>query len=181
MIYLQLFVAFLIVGLVSFGGGYAMVPLLHEFIVDRYGWMNAAEFTDMVAIAGMSPGPIAANSAAIVGYHQAGLLGGVIASAGIVFPSFVIVLAAAGLMKRMRGKGELLQSAFYGLRPAITGLIVYAAIAMAWNNGLIAPWSWHTISQLLFFAGCLIALLFFRVHPVIVILVSGVVGAVLYS
>ena len=103
----------------------------------------------MVAIAGMSPVSIAANSAAIVGYHQAGLLGGVIATAGIVFPSFVIVLVAAGLMKRMRGKGELLQSAFYGLRPAITGLIVYAAVAMAWNNGLIAPWSWHTISQLL--------------------------------
>lgn len=180
MILVQLLLVFFIIGLVSFGGGYAMVPLVQDFVVDRFGWMSPAEFTDTVALAGMAPGPIAANGATIVGYHQAGLPGAIAALTGIILPSFIIILLLAALFKK-HGSNRLVQSAFYGLKPAITGLILYAAFIMALNNGLMAEWSVHTASQVLIFLGSLAALLFFRIHPVIVILVSGVIGMVIYS
>lgn len=180
MILIQLLVVFFIIGLVSFGGGYAMVPLVQDFVVDRFGWMSSSEFTDTVALAGMAPGPIAANGATIVGYHQAGILGAVAALTGIILPSFIIILLLAAWYRK-HGNNKLVQSAFYGLKPAITGLILYAAFIMALNNGLVAEWSYHTASQVLIFLGSLAALLFFRVHPVIVILVSGVLGMVIYS
>lgn len=180
MIYWQLFAVFFIVGLVSFGGGYAMIPLVHDFVVERFGWLTASEFTDMFAISGMAPGPIAANSATIIGYHQAGILGAAVAAIGIVLPSFIIVIVAALLIAHFR-EGNLLRSAFYGLRPTVTALILYAALVMAMQNGLIASWSMHTMSQLLIFLISLAALLFLRIHPVIVILVSGIVGMIVYG
>jgi len=180
MIYMQLFAVFFIIGLVSFGGGYAMIPLVHDFVVDRFGWMSPTEFTDTIAIAGMAPGPIAANSATIIGYEQAGIGGAASAIIGIVLPSFGIILALALLAKKLH-HNRTVQSAYYGLKPAITGLILYAAMVMAMNNGLVAEWSWHTLSQVIIFLCSLAALLFLRIHPVIVILVSGAVGVLLYS
>lgn len=179
MVYVQLFAVFFVVGLVSFGGGYAMIPLIHDFVVERLRWMTASEFTDMIAIAGMAPGPIAANSATVIGYHQAGLYGAMTASIGVVLPSFVIIITAALLYDKFQ-RGIRMQSALYGLRPVITGLILYAAFVMAAQNGLVAGWSMHTFSQLLIFLASLAALLFLRIHPLIVIIGSGLVGMLIY-
>ena len=95
MIYLQLFFSFLQVGLFSFGGGYAAMPLIQEQIVTKHGWLNMVEFTDLISISQMTPGPIAVNSATFVGNKIAGIMGALIATAGCILPSCIIVMSIA--------------------------------------------------------------------------------------
>ena len=92
MIYLQLFFSFLQVGLFSFGGGYAAMPLIQEQIVTKHGWLNMVEFTDLISISQMTPGPIAVNSATFVGNKIAGITGALVATAGCIFPSCIILI-----------------------------------------------------------------------------------------
>ena len=95
MIYIQLFFSFLRIGLFSFGGGYAAMPLIQSQVVDRYGWLTISDFTDLITISQMTPGPIAINAATFVGNQVGGILGAVVATAGCVFPSCVIVTILA--------------------------------------------------------------------------------------
>lgn len=95
MIYLQLFFSFLQVGLFSFGGGYAAMPLIQEQIVTKHGWLTMVEFTDLISISQMTPGPIAVNSATFVGNKIAGITGALVATAGCIFPSCIIVMSIA--------------------------------------------------------------------------------------
>lgn len=178
MIFLELFKTFFIIGLVSFGGGYAMIPII-ELEVTEHDWMTLQEFTDIIAIAGMSPGPIATNSAIFVGYQTAGFFGAVVSAFGMILPSLLIILLISMFFNRAN-KHHTVQSAFYGLRPIIVGLIVYAAIKFALSNQLIGTFSTHTVSLLCIFALSLLALIKFRVHPAFVILSAGVVGIILY-
>lgn len=180
MILLELFITFFLIGLVSFGGGYAMIPLIQEEVVNRHGWLNIQQFSDIIAVAGMSPGPIATNIAIFIGVLEAGFLGGTVAAIGMVLPSLIIILGVGMVFFRIY-KSTWLQSSFYGLRAIITGLIIYAAIIFAINNGLVSSLSWFTASQLLIFAGSLAALLFYRKHPAIIILLSGLIGIAIYS
>lgn len=182
MLLAQLILVCLMIGFMAFGGGYAMIPLVHDFIVDRFGWMNTQAFTDVIAIAGMAPGPIAVNSATLIGYHQAGLLGAIVAVIGMVLPSLLLAWIIAFMVRRFGDKQhQWMQSAFDGLKPAITGLIIYSALVMAINNGLTQPWGSQSSSQMLIFLVSFLALLFLRIHPVLIILASGLVGIVLYS
>ena len=96
---LHIYLSFAKVGLFTFGGGYAMLPLIESDIIQKRGWLTMAEFTDMVAIAEITPGPIAVNSATFVGYKLAGIIGGIVATLGVITPSIVIVLALAALVK----------------------------------------------------------------------------------
>ncbi len=176
----ELFSTFFIIGLVSFGGGYAMIPLIQEEVVQRHDWMTAQAFTDIIAVAGMSPGPIATNSAIIIGYKQMGVLGAFTSALGMILPSLIIILAIGTIFYKVQ-KSMMVKSAFYGLRSIITGLIVYAAILFAMNNGLVSSFSWHTLSLVIIFGLSLLALIRFRIHPVYVILISGLVGIALYS
>jgi chromate transporter len=176
----DLFFTFLMIGFVSFGGGYGMIPLIQDEAVHRHAWMTTEHFADVIAVAGMSPGPIAANSAIFIGYSQAGILGALVSAAGMVLPSFMIILIVAAFFYRIH-QSKAVKSAFYGLRSIITGLIVYAALLFAVRSGMIAPLSWHMISLVLIYAASLIALIRFRLHPIFVIMISGVIGAVVYS
>lgn len=176
----DLFITFFKIGFVSFGGGYAMIPLIQEEVVHRHGWLSAPMFADVIAVAGMSPGPIATNSAIFIGFGQMGLLGAAVAALGMVLPSLMIILAIGAVFYKLKDNMTL-RSAFYGLRSIITGLIIYAAILFAMNNGLFASISWHTASLLLIFALSLVALLRYRIHPVYVILISGLLGVTLYG
>ncbi|BBI36708.1 chromate transporter [Cohnella abietis] len=178
--HIYLFLTFFLVGLVSFGGGYAMIPMIQEEVVNRHQWMNASQLADIVAVAGMSPGPIATNIAVAVGYREAGLLGASIASLAIVLPSLLLILAVGKLFLRLQ-ENWLVKSSFYGLRPIIAGMIVYAAITFAQQAGMIAQLSWFTWSQILIFIGSLFALIYFRKHPFSVIILSGLVGIALYG
>ncbi|SFB06941.1 chromate transporter [Cohnella sp. OV330] len=178
---IHLFAMFLLVGLVSFGGGYAMIPLIQEEILKRYHWMEAGQLADIVAVAGMSPGPIATNIAVAVGYQQAGWLGAALAALAVVLPSFALILAAGKLFFRYRDHPRV-AAAFYGLRAVVVGLIVYAAVSFARHAGL---WTgtpdWRTWCQIAIFAGSLFSLIYLHKHPFVVILLSGLVGIALYG
>lgn len=178
MILFKLFWTFLIIGAVSFGGGYAMIPVIEREVSQNH-WMSIQEFTDVIAIAGMSPGPIATNSAIFVGFKVAGFLGAVFSALGMIIPSLIIILIIASFFKHVSDH-KLVKSAFYGLRPVITGLIIYAAISFAISNDLITSLSWHTVSLLIIYIAALFSLIFLKMHPLLVIFLSGVIGVIIY-
>ncbi|MED4696560.1 chromate transporter [Peribacillus frigoritolerans] len=176
----ELFSTFFIIGFVSFGGGYAMIPVI-ESEVSQHGWMTTQEFTDIIAISGMSPGPVTANSAILVGYSTAGLAGAISSALGILLPAIIIVTVIATFFSKLNHY-PVVQSMFYGLRPIVTSLIIFAAIRLALSNHMIAVnVSWHTISLLIVFGLSLFALMKLRWHPAYIIILSGLVGVVLYS
>ncbi|MFP3886974.1 chromate transporter [Priestia filamentosa] len=176
----QLFKTFFIIGLVSFGGGYAIIPVIQTEVL-RHEWMTPQQFTDMIAIAGMSPGPIATNSAVLVGYSMANLQGAVVSALGILLPSVILVLIIALAFQKLHHH-PIVKSVFYGLRPIVGSLIVYSAIKFAVSNGLVSlDASFHTISLIVICGLSLFALLKLRWNPVYVIILSGLVGIALYS
>lgn len=178
---IQLFAMFFLVGLVSFGGGYAMIPLIQEEILNRHHWMAAGQLADIVAVAGMSPGPIATNIAVAVGYQEAGWLGAAMAALAVVLPSFALILAAGKLFFKYRDNRRV-AAAFYGLRAVVVGLIAYAAVSFARHAGMLtATPDWQTWCQLAIFVGSLFALIYLHKHPFVVILLSGLVGIALYG
>lgn len=180
----QLFLTFFMIGAVSFGGGYSMIPVIEREVVYVHQWMSLQTFTDVVAVSGMSPGPIATNSAIFVGYRMAGVPGAVIATTGMVLPSLIIILIVAAFFYKVKNS-KLVKQGFYGLRPIITGLIFYAAITFAIGNGVlpttVGAIGWQTLSLIAIFIFSLVALIKFKTHPVIVILLSGLAGTALFS
>jgi len=181
----ELFVTFLMIGAVSFGGGYSMIPVIEREVVHQHGWLSLQAFTDVIAVAGMSPGPIATNCAIFIGYRLAGVPGAVASTFGMVLPSLAIILIAAAFFYKVKNS-SFVKKGFYGLRPIITGLIFYAAITFAIGNGIVPTGDsgadlWETAVLIAIFALSLIALLRYRTHPVIVIVVSGLTGIAFFS
>lgn len=177
---LELFKTFFMIGLVSFGGGYAMIPFFQGEVVERHGWMTAQELSDTIAVAGMAPGPFATNSAIFIGYHEAGIVGAIIAALGMTLPPFIIIFAVGAIFYKIHHH-TLVQSVLYGLRAVVTGLIIYAAFIFALHNGLIGSISWQTAGLAAIYLASLIALIRFRMHPVAIIVLSGLVGVAIYS
>lgn len=138
MIYLQLFLSFLQVGAFSIGGGYAAMPLIQSQVVTSHGWLTMSEFTDLITIAEMTPGPIAVNSATFVGIRIAGVGGAVIATLGCILPSCLIVSLLAFVYYRYKQLSAL-QSVLASLRPAVVALIASAGLSIlnlvAFNGG----------------------------------------------
>ena len=128
MIYLELFLTFLQIGAVSFGGGYAMISLIREKVL-MHGWLTEEELLNMIAVSESTPGPIAVNMATFVGSMQGGILGSFLATLGVVLPSFIIILIIAALIRNfLKYKGV---QAFLGsIRPCVVGLILATAITM---------------------------------------------------
>ena len=129
MIYLQLFWSFFQIGLFSFGGGYAAMPLIQEQVVTSHGWMSMAEFTDLITISQMTPGPIAINSATFVGMKIAGMPGAAVATAGCILPSCVIVTLLARLYLKYRSM-SMMQGILNSLRPAVVAMVASAGISI---------------------------------------------------
>ena len=129
MIYLQLFLTFLKVGAFAFGGGYAMLSLIGESVLS-YGWMNEEELLNFVGVETVIPGPIAVNMATYIGYEQAGFLGALLATIGVVLPSFIIILLVAAVIKNLL-KYPAIKTFIAGMRPALGGLILSVAVTMA--------------------------------------------------
>lgn len=177
---IELFITFFLIGLVSFGGGYAMIPLIQEQIVNQHGWMEQQHFIDTIAIASMAPGPIATNIAVLIGYDEHGLIGAIVATLGTIMPSVIIILILGRIFYKIKDN-HLVTSSFYGLRAVITGLIIYTAYMFADTNGMLASMSWYTWSQIIIFLGSLAAFLFFRKHPVSVLIISALVGIAVYG
>ena len=126
---IELFFTFFKIGMFTIGGGYAMIPLIQQEIVD-HGWMTFKETVDMIAVSEMTPGPFAINSATFVGVKTGGIIGAAVATLGVVLPSFIIVVLVAKYSTRFRNE-PMVQSALYGLRPAVIGLIAASAFSIA--------------------------------------------------
>ena len=176
MIYIQLFLSFLQIGLFSFGGGYAAMPLIQEQIVDTHGWLSMSEFTDLITISQMTPGPIAINSATFVGIKIAGLAGAAVATAGCILPSCVIVTLLAKIYLKYQNV-KTFQSVLDSLRPAVVAMIAAAGVSILtsafWKNAdkiILAETDW---SMALIFLICLVLLIKVKWNPILVMLLAG--------
>lgn len=179
MIYLQLFFSFLQIGLFSFGGGYAAMPLIQDQVVSLHGWLTMAEFTDLVTISQMTPGPIAINSATFVGIKIAGLPGALIATVGCILPSCVIVTLIAKLYLKYRSMAAL-QGVLSSLRPAVVAMIAAAGLSILrsafWKSGISISLSGTKWSLVLIFALCILLLRKFKMNPIWVMLLAGILN-----
>lgn len=174
----SLFITFFKIGLISFGGGYAMIPVIQQE-VQAHRWLSEEVFVDTVALAGMTPGPIATNCATLIGYKTDGLLGAVAATSGIMLPSIVfIVLIAAFFYKVHRNKW--IRASFYGLRPVVTGLIVYAAIHFG-LSGDASGFTWRIFASVFIVAVVIIGVMKYKFHPLAAIVLSGLLGIVFFQ
>jgi chromate transporter len=169
-----LLVTFFKIGLVSFGGGYAILSVIEREAVAQH-WMTSAEFAQAVALAGMAPGPIATNSAVLIGYKTAGVFGAITATLGMILPSFFIIIALA-LFFFKAGRERWLEIIFYGLKPMVAALILYAAIRVGMNGQPLLGINWHTLAALLIFAFAMVGTMRYHLHPLIVLSVSALMG-----
>ena len=134
MILLKLFTAFARVGVLTFGGGYAMIPMLEREIVDRHGWATSEELMDYYAVGQCTPGVIAVNTATFIGYKIAGNIGGVVATLGVVFPSFVIITVIAGIIQNFADIPAV-RSAFAAIRVCVC-VLIFNSVLKLWNSAV---------------------------------------------
>lgn len=175
--YWDLFIMFISVGLVSFGGGYAVIPMIQNEVAEK-GWLTTAEFQQTVALAGMAPGSIATNAATLVGYETAGYIGAAVSTAGIILPSLVVVVLLSAFFYRLQNN-PWLKSSLYGLRPVTTGLILYAAIHFGYSNEGAAI-TRGIFPTLLISGACLYLLLKHKLHPLLILTAAGAAGIILF-
>ncbi|MEK4438951.1 chromate transporter [Paenibacillus sp. FSL K6-2862] len=174
----ELFFLFFKTGAISFGGGYTVIASIQREVTEK-GWITPERFQELVALAGMSPGSIATNMATLIGYSQMGVIGGIISTIGIILPSLFLVIIGTAFFLRLQNN-YWIRSSFYGLRPIITGLIVYAAIHFGIGGSQEPLISWSTFGMLIVCAGSLAAVTKYKMHPFAVILLSAAFGIVLF-
>lgn len=178
MILLQLLLSFLQIGLLSIGGGYAALPIIQDQVVNLHSWLTMREFADILTISQMTPGPIAINAASFVGTKIAGLPGALVASLGVVIPSFIIVLTLSFLYYKYR-KLDAIQAVLKGLRPAVVALIASAGVSLGmdafWQGRDIAVTTLNIESVLLFAFGFFI-LRKYKKSPILVMFLCGVIA-----
>jgi chromate transporter len=172
LILLEIALAFLIVGLLSLGGGYAMIPLLQREAA-KFGILGK-EFVDIVAVAEMTPGPVGVNLSTYTGYKVAGALGAIVATASNVAPTAILMLIAVELFYRFRADARV-EEFFKGFRLVVIGLIAVAAILMAEAIGLYADYKGMAI-----FSAALTLGYKYKVHPIPLILAAGALGLLIY-
>ncbi|MDD5659576.1 MAG: chromate transporter [Actinomycetota bacterium] len=184
MIYLQLFWSMFQIGLFSIGGGYVAIPLIQHQIIELHGWLTATEFTDIITIAEMTPGPIAINSATFVGIRVAGIPGALVATFGCVLPSCIIVFLLAKIYYKYRNLNAV-QYILSGLRPAVVAMIASAALSiimLTFFTGGVVPDAISDINfiSLAIFAVGLFMLRKWKISPIYVIGGAGIIGLIVY-
>lgn len=191
MIFLYLFYTFCKIGLFGFGGGYAMLSMIQGEVVTHHNWISASEFTDIVAISQMTPGPIGINSATYVGYtavvnagysHFWGILGSCTSTFAVVFPSFILMILISKFFLKYQ-RHPMVEAVFKGLRPAVAGLLAAAAFVLmnAENFGSYDTDPYQFVISVILFLAAFIGTRKFKVNPILMIVVCGVAGLVLYS
>ena len=190
MIYLYLFLEFFKVGLFTFGGGYAMIPLIKEVVLSR-GWMDEEHFIDMIGLSEVTPGPIAVNMATFIGNEQGGILGSSLATIGVILPAFIIMLLISILLKKFM-KNRFVNSSLNGIKSVAIALITSSAIILL--SDVLFPYSYvngsFTVSFnidlikifVLIIAGYFLLRIIFKkkISPIFVILMSAAIGLVYY-
>jgi chromate transporter len=191
MIFLYLFYTFAKIGLFGFGGGYAMLSMIQGEVVTRYHWMNASEFTDIVAISQMTPGPIGINSATYVGYTSVvnagfapvyGVIGSAIATFAVVLPSFILMILLSKFFLKYQ-KHPVVENIFSGLRPGVVGLLAAAALVLMTSENFGSPeqdMRQFVISVVIFLAA-FVATRKYKVNPILMIVLCGIAGGLLYA
>ncbi len=164
----QLFLAFAKIGAVTFGGGYAMLPILQRDIVNKHGWATDEELTDYFAIGQCTPGIIAVNTATFIGYKQKGILGGIAATLGVVFPSVVIISIIAAFITNY-AELEVVNNAFAGIRVCVCVLILNAILKLA-KGSLVDKWTY------IIFAVVFALALFLDISAAILVIAAGFAG-----
>ncbi len=200
LILLQLFGVFFLIGMFTFGGGYAMLSLIQTQVVVAHGWMSESAFTDIVAISQMTPGPIGINCATFCGYtvmqeagtgHLMGILGSFTATLAISLPSFIIVLLLVKFYTHVKGS-PLFEGVMAWIRPAVVGLIAAAAVILALNvswDGTplfshpafsIVRDNFPDLRSWLLLGAALLASFFLKIKPIALIVAGGILGFLLY-
>ena len=172
-IYADLFLTFAKIGVCTFGGGYAMLPILQREVVEKKGWATEEELTDYFAVGQCTPGIIAVNTATFIGYKHKGVPGGILTTLGVVFPSLVIITAIAAFLSNFADI-PLVQHALAGINAAVAALIASSVLKLAKSNLKDA------VSAGIFLAGLALAFLL-KLSPVILIVCAGVIGWVVYG
>lgn len=178
MIYLQLFLSYLKIGFFGFGGGYAMLSLIQNEIVMNRGWISSESFADILALSQITPGPIAINSATYIGYTVAGFWGAVSATAAVCLPCLTLMVFITRFILKLKDN-PYLKGVIGGIRPVVIGMIGAAVLLLVFPQGGEAGsfcdvWSW------VIFAGCM-AGLYFKVNPILLLLVSAAAGLGIYG
>ena len=179
MIYWELFYTFFKIGLFTFGGGYAMLPLIQEEVI-AHGWIPMEDLINFIAVSESTPGPFAINMATYIGTQMGGLLGGVCSTLGVVMPSFIIILIVAKIFEQFK-KNKYVKGAMSGLKPAAVGLIASAVLSMAMivfipNGFSVAIFSTFEFWISLVLFAVMSVLAFKKVHPILIIVISAVIG-----
>mgnify|MGYP005611071963 FL=1 len=174
---LSLFVSYLKIGFFGFGGGYAMLSLIHSEVVVRNEWLTNGEFSDIIAISQMTPGPIALNSATYIGYEVAGVLGSVVATTAVCIPALTLMMLLTRFFLKLHNN-RYVQSVVLAMRPVVVGMIMSAALLLVFphsddGRSFIDGWSW------LIFALALLGSAK-KINPILLIVVSGIAGVVIY-
>ena len=182
MIFLQLFYTFFKIGLFGFGGGYAMLSMIQGEVVTRYEWLSAQEFTDIVAISQMTPGPIGINCATYVGFTATGSVwGSVLATFAVMLPSFILMLTISKFFLKYQ-KHPVVEAVFSGLRPAVVGLLASAALVLMTKENFSSP----TEDLYTFIISCIIFIVAFvgtrqyNISPIAMTIGCGLAGLILY-
>ena len=168
MILLKLFTAFARVGVLTFGGGYAMIPMLEREIVDRHGWATSEELMDYDAVGQCTPGVIAVNTATFIGYKIAGNLGGVVATLGVVFPSFVIISVIAGIIQNFADIPAV-KSAFAAIRVCVC-VLIFNSVLKLWK-GAVKDKAALVLCLLVF-----VLSMFFNISPIVFVVFCALAG-----
>ena len=191
MIFIELFCSFLMIGLFSFGGGYGMLSVIQGEVVTHHAWHTASEFTDIVAVSQMTPGPIGINSATYVGYtavfnatgsEALAVLGSLTASLAVMLPSIVLMLIVSRFFMKY-SKHRNVEAVFRLLRPAVVGLIASAALLLMTEENFGSPTEtplqfWVSVAL---FVAAFVAMKFFKVSPILILVLAGVFGGVFYG
>ena len=191
MLFLELFYTFLKIGLFSFGGGYGMLSVIQGEVVTRHAWLTASEFTDIVAVSQMTPGPIGINSATYVGYTAVlnsgaaewlAAIGSLVASFAVMLPSIVLMLLVSRFFMKY-SRHRRVEDVFKVLRPTVVGLIASAALLLMTKENFGSPVETPLqfgVSVVLFVAA-FVAMKFFKISPILILILAGIFGGVFYG
>ena len=173
-LYITLFTTFVKIGLFSFGGGYAMIPLIQQEVVDKNAWISLEQFTDIIAISQITPGPIAINVATFIGYTTTGnILGATLATLGVVLPSLIIMIVLVKFLSKTQDNIYVIR-AFKGLRLIVIGLILGAAFSLMKPEILIDYKSYILLVV------AMVALIKYKIGPISIVITSFILGIFLY-
>ncbi len=169
---LEVFLAFLKIGLFSYGGGYAMLPFIQNQAIEVHRWLSMNEFLDILGIAQVTPGPVAINTATFVGYRTGGIPGAIAATTAVILPSFIIVLSLSFFIHKFK-ESKLLGNIFKGLRPIVLGLVASAAVDI--GRGVFVDYKAVIISL-----GIFLLLVSKKGHTVTLLMLAGLLGVLFY-